>query len=257
MRVFQGHILVLPPQTIQLGDDAAMGETVRGVGQEVNPAIRGAAGRIGGRAAEPAQGRTGIGCDRGERLLDLVRDRGGKLARRRQAVHPGDLGQLRPRRQFGPAHAAGLHRQRDDDDGLHHQRDEEQQERPAPLQDARLVRGGGGRHEPGEHERGCDQPRSEPGDVGTEAHRRSGAVAPRRRAHSVRTDSEGALILLDAYPDRRTGVHPGSSPGQAFAGICAGERCRGNMPMPCLRRSHDAVSTTDLQRYLTYSPFDE
>src|SRR5215468_1812502 len=51
------------------------------------------------------------------------------------------------------------------------------------------------------------------------------------RARSVPTESQRALdSLFGAYSCRRTGAHPGSGPGQAFAGICAkraGRRQRG------------------------------
>src|SRR5215472_12825991 len=42
-------------------------------------------------------------------------------------------------------------------------------------------------------------------------------------ARSAATESERALdSSFGAYSNRRTGAHAGSSPGQAFAGICAG-----------------------------------
>src|SRR5215470_10780376 len=46
----------------------------------------------------------------------------------------------------------------------------------------------------------------------------------RTGARSFLTESARALdALFGAYSCRRTGVHPGSSPGQAFAGICAAQ----------------------------------
>ena len=49
-------------------------------------------GEVRRLSGEPAQDGVGVGHDRGERLVDLVRDGRRQLAHHRQARHPGQLG---------------------------------------------------------------------------------------------------------------------------------------------------------------------
>ncbi|MGA2127200.1 MAG: hypothetical protein ABSG76_13725, partial [Xanthobacteraceae bacterium] len=39
--------------------------------------------------------------------------------------------------------------------------------------------------------------------------------------------------MFVAFPFRKTGVHPGSGPGQAFSGKCSNERFIGAAGSPC------------------------